>query len=124
QVEVHVLSVDGQPPVVGIDPAPGLAVLPRERLAGESGRTVEAEVERRDHAPARPRFRHLAADVKPGRAPGWTPRIANLDRREGAADRVGVADRLAPHGESRQLESEAQCRRLRTTTGMRRSVRV
>src|SRR5207253_51250 len=126
QIEVDLWSVNGQPAVVRVDPAPGLAVPPRQGFARKPCRTVEAEVEDSSHAPARPRFRHSAADVKPRCAPGRTPRIADLERDEGAANRVRVGDGLAPDGIRGQLEGQALCQfsRFRTTTGMRRSVRV
>src|SRR4029077_10623048 len=104
QVKVDVRAVDRQPPMVGIDPTPGFAVLPSLSFAGEPGRPVKAEVENSDYAPTQPRLGHTALDVEPGRAPGWTPRIAHVDRREVPAHRVGIADGLASHAEGGQVE--------------------
>src|SRR5467141_5313077 len=104
EIEIDLIAIDRQPAVIGIDPAPGLAVFPGQGLAGESGRPVEAEVEACDHALPCAVLRHLAPNAKPGRAPGRTPRIANVDRRERSSNGVGVADGLAAHAECGQLE--------------------
>src|SRR6202011_657426 len=102
--EIDLRAIDRQPAVVGIDPSPGFAVLPGKCLAGESSRTVVAEVEACEHALPFAVIRHVAPNMKPGRAPWWAPGIADLDGRELSLDGIGVADGLAPDAEGRQLE--------------------
>src|SRR5205823_494625 len=83
---------------------PGLAILPRKRLAGEPGGPVVAQVKHSDDTPALPRIGHAALDVKPGRAPRWPPSIADPHRREGVAHGVRIADRFTANAKGRQLE--------------------
>src|SRR5229473_954527 len=82
EIEIDLIAIDRQPAVIGIDPAPGFAVLPGQRLAGESGRPVEPKIEARNHPLPGAMLRHSAPNAKPRGAPRRAPRIANVDRRE------------------------------------------
>ena len=92
--------------MVGIDPAPWFSVLPGLRFACKAGRPFEAQVELGDDDSTRPRVGYPALDVEPRGAPGRTPRIANLDRRELPEDGVAVGDRFASDAKGGQLETD------------------
>src|SRR5207245_37126 len=81
------------------------AVLPGLRLARETRGPVETKVEQGDHPLTDPIVGYVARDVKPGRAPGRTPCVADPDWREGTSTRLGAGGGLAPHAKARQLGS-------------------
>ena len=104
EIEVDLRSVDGQQVVVRVDAAPGLAVLPRQSLAGEAGGQVPAEVDSDRGAPSAPVVRNPPAHMKPGGAPRRSPRVTDPKRFELALDGLGVRDRLAAHEQRGQLK--------------------
>src|SRR6266851_5338301 len=78
EIEIDLTTIDREPPVVGVDPAPRFAILPGQRLACESSGPVESEVEAGDHPLPNDVLGHPTPNAKPRRAPGRAPRIANF----------------------------------------------